>query len=98
MSKRIERLMEKFPQVFYDVSYEGNGVDQWGRNTGDGTWLYMRPGWYCASSDCGTIHEYTIAEVLRCAKAAYQDKDRWIASHPTDIEEIEKILNGDYDK
>tara|TARA_R110001606_G_scaffold16281_1_gene65761 strand:+ start:625 stop:921 length:297 start_codon:yes stop_codon:yes gene_type:complete len=92
MSKQIDRLMEKFPQVFYDVSYEGNN------EYGQGTWLYMQPGWYCESSDCGTIHEYTIAEVIRCSKCIYQNKERWIKEHPTETDEHEKMLRGDYDK
>lgn len=73
MSKQIEKLMQRRPDVFYDVSYEGNG---------DGTWLYMQPGWYCASSDCGTIHEYTIKDVLACAKHIYFDEQRWRDEHP----------------
>ena len=84
MSKQIERLMEKFPQVFYDVSYEGNN------EFGQGTWLYMRPGWYCDRGDCGTIHEYTIAEVIQDARSVYQNKERWIREHPTETDEHEK--------
>ncbi len=92
MSKQIERLMQKHPQIFYSVSYEGNGY------FGDGTWLYMRPGWYCHASDTGTIHEWTIADVLSCASRIYQDKERWIEENPTDTVEHTKIRNGDYDR
>ncbi len=92
MSKQIKKLMDRNPEIFYDVSYEGN--DEYG----DGTWLYMRPGWYCASSDCGSIHEHTIAEVLDCAKHIYQNKERWIDENPADVDEIANILAGKYDK
>ncbi len=87
MSIQITRLMKKEPQIFYDVSYED----------GDGIWLYMNPGWYCCASDTGTIHEHTVTEILWCAKNIYQDKDRWISEHPTERDEIKKILAGDYD-
>jgi hypothetical protein len=98
MSKQIEKLMAKHPNVFQSVSYEGNGIDRWGQNTGDGTWLYMEAGWYCAGSDCGSIHEYTIAEVLECWKYAYQDKQRWADEHPTNNEdEIAAMMRGDHD-
>jgi len=98
MSKQIEKLMAKHPNILYSVSYEGNGIDRWGYNTGDGTWLYMRPGWYCAGSDCGSIHEYTIAEILDCWKHAYQDKQRWADEHPTNNEdEIAAMMRGDHD-
>ena len=97
MSVQIARLMAKYPNVLYDVSYEGNGVDRFGTPTGDGTWLYMRPGWYCAASDTGSIHEYTINEVIDCWKHAYQDKERWIDEHPNEPDEAANIRAGKYD-
>jgi len=98
MSKQIEKLMAKYPQVFYEVSYEGNGFGKWGDPTGDGTWLYMRPGWYCCRADTGTIHEHTIKGVLDCAREAYQDKGRWESENPDATDEIVKMMAGDYDK
>ena len=92
MSKQIKRLMKKHPQIFYDVSYEGN--DEWG----DGTWLYMNAGWYCHLSECGTIHEYSIKEVLDCASKIYQDKEGWAKENPNDTKELAKMWAGDYDK
>lgn len=92
MSKQIARLMERYPQIFYSVSYEGNKWD------GDGTWLFMRPGWYDKRTECGTIHEYSISDVLAAAAEAFQDKDRWIADHLNEADEIEKVLRGDYDR
>lgn len=92
MSKQIKRLMDKHPEIFYDVSYEGN--DEFG----DGTWLYMQPGWYCAASDTGSIHEHSIKEVLECAKHAYQDNERWIAEHASEPDEIANIKAGKYNK
>ena len=98
MSIQIERLMKKYPQIFYDVSYEGNGIDKWGCPEGDGTWLYMKPSWYCRRSDCGTIHEYTIKDVLDAARYIYQNKARWIDENPNDTKHIQLILSGAYDR
>ena len=99
MSKQIEKIMAKHPNVFQSVSYEGNGIDSWGIPMGDGTWLYMEAGWYCGRSDTGSIHEHTIAEVIDCWKGAYQDKQRWDDEHPEECnnEEREKMWRGDYD-
>lgn len=98
MSKQIEKLIAKHPNVFQSVSYEGNGRDSYGIPYGDGTWLYMEAGWYCGRSDCGSIHEHSIAEVLDCWKHAYQDKQRWADEHPeNNEEEIAAMMRGDYD-
>lgn len=99
MSKQIQKLIEKHPNVFQSVSYEGNGRDECGIPFGDGTWLYMEAGWYCSRSDCGSIHEHTIAEVIDCWKHAYQDKQRWDDEHPQacNDEDREKMWRGDYD-
>ena len=102
MSIQIERLMKKYPQIFYDVSYEGNS--KFGVFLGDGTWvymgtwLYMTPSWYCRRSDCGTIHEYTIKDVLDAARDIYQNKVRWIDEHPEETENIQLVLSGAYDR
>ena len=90
--------MEKEPHIFYDVSYEGNGFDQEGCPLGDGTWLYMRPSWYCGRSDCGTIHEHTIRDVIDCAKNIYQDKQRWVNENSADVGEVKNVLAGKYDR
>lgn len=92
MSKQIQKLMEKYPQIFYDVSYEGNEAG------GGGTWLFMNPSWYCLRTETGSIHEHTIKEVLFAASGIWQDKARWIEEHPEDIEDIEMVLSGAYDK
>ena len=92
MSIQIERLMEKYPQIFYEVVYYDN------HENGDGTWLYMNPSWYCRATDCGIIHEWSIAEVLKCARHIYQDKDRWIEANPDATEEIKRIISGEFDK
>tara|TARA_R110001599_G_scaffold267616_1_gene468510 strand:+ start:524 stop:817 length:294 start_codon:yes stop_codon:yes gene_type:complete len=97
MSKQIERLMKKYPQIFYDVSYEGNFEFKDGE-WGDGTWLFMNAGWYCLHSECGTIHEYSIKEVLYCASRIYQDKEGWAEENPDDTETLKKMWAGDYDK
>jgi len=98
MSIQIARLMKKYPQIFYDVSYDGNGIGEYGEPLGGGTWLHMRPSWYSDScNDCGTIHEYTIKDVLFFAKRAYQDKARWIDDNPNDTKHIQLILSGAYD-
>ena len=99
MSIQIERLMKKYPQIFESVSYEGNGMDYWADvPLGDGTWLYMNPSWYCRRSDCGTIHEYTIENVLDAARYIYQNKVRWIDEHPEETENIQLVLSGAYDR
>jgi len=93
MSIQIERLMKKYPQIFTEAIYYGNREEY-----DDGTWLYMNPSWYCSSTECGAIHEWSIAAVLKCARHVYQDKDRWIEEHPNETEEIKRILNGEFDK
>jgi|19_taG_2_1085344.scaffolds.fasta_scaffold10721_3 hypothetical protein len=98
MSIQIERLMKKYPQIFYDVSYEGNGIDEYGDPLGDGTWLYMNPSWYTDSTDCGIIHEPTIKDVLFVARYIYQNKARWIDENPNDTKHIQLILSGAYDR
>jgi hypothetical protein len=93
MSIQIKRLMEKYPQVIESISFEGN------RN-GDGTWIYLFPSWYSDSTDTGTIHEYTIQEVVEQFKGIYQDKERWIAEHhhhPSEFEDHKRILSGEFD-
>jgi len=102
MSKQIERLMKKYPQVFHDVEYGGN-VNKNGdpvplQSWGSGTWLYMNPSWYCTASDSNFIHEYSIAGVLDCAKHIYQDKERWIEANPDETEDIKRMMRGDFDK
>ena len=96
MSIQIERLMKKHPQIFVGVDYDGN-IDTLHRD-GGGTWLYLSPSWYCTASDCNFIHEYSIASVLECAKHIYQDKDRWIKANPDETEDIQRMMNGEFDK
>ena len=90
MSKQIERLIKEHPEIFNDVSYEGNG------ERGDGTWLYLQPSWRYEGA--GHIHEYTIKEVLDCAKDVYQSKEDWIEENPNDLRTIAEIRAGKYDK
>lgn len=98
MSKQIDRLMAKHPEICQMVSYEGNDKDKYGDPRGDGTWLYLHPSWY-ADQDCGTIHEYTIKEVLHVFHHNIeQDKQRWIDEHPEEPDEIANIRAGKYDR
>tara|TARA_R100000951_G_scaffold87241_1_gene74981 strand:- start:324 stop:602 length:279 start_codon:yes stop_codon:yes gene_type:complete len=92
MSKQISKLMKKYPQIFYGVSYEGN------EDGGGGTWVFMNPSWYSPRAETGQIHEYTIRDVLSEARGIWQDKERWIEEHPEDIEDIGLVLSGAYDK
>ena len=104
MSIQIERLMKKYPQVFIDVEYLGNVdtiINGCIQSYGDGTWLYMSPGWYCTASDCNFIHEWSIASVLECAKHIYQNKERWIEEHSDETdssEPIQRMMSGEFDK
>lgn len=36
-------------------------------------WLYLKPGWTCRSMGCGTIHEDTVADVIRQFKTVHKD-------------------------
>jgi hypothetical protein len=87
MSKQIERVMKKHPQIFYDVSYEGS----------DGIWLYMNPSWYCSESETGCIHDYTVKDVMRCAKNIYQDKEWYMEENPDNHKAHKRIINGEFD-
>ena len=89
MSKQISRLIRQYPQIIQSVSYEGD----------DGIWLYMNPGWYCQRTDCGTIHEYTIKEVLQAFKQRKWDGKRWIDENPIgNTKEIKNIKLGKYNQ
>ena len=47
------------------------------RAHGPSVWVYMLPGWYCSSTDCGTAHEDTLSEVHTEVMTAEYDIDRW---------------------
>ena len=87
MSIQIERIMKKHPQIFYDVSYEDS----------DGIWIFMNPSWYCAWSETGCIHEWTIKDVMYCARNIFQDKQRFIEENPNDHKAHKRILSGEFD-
>tara|TARA_R100000664_G_scaffold16992_1_gene25864 strand:+ start:1254 stop:1577 length:324 start_codon:yes stop_codon:yes gene_type:complete len=87
MSKQIERVMKKHPQIFYHASYEGS----------DGIWLYMNPSWYCSESETGCIHDYTVKDVMRCVKNIYQDKEWYMEENPNDHKAHKRIINGEFD-
>lgn len=35
------------------------------RRMGDGFWIYLKTGWICASTECGTIHEDSPSKCLK---------------------------------
>ena len=39
----------------------------------DGVWIYLLPGWCCATTDMNAISEDTIGEAVACLKRAYYD-------------------------
>jgi hypothetical protein len=58
MSKQIKAMFTKYPERF----------ESWHRERHDGQndyWVYCRDPYYCPSMECGTIHEYTVGEVLQ---------------------------------
>ena len=95
LSKQIQKLLDLYPEVFQDVSYEGNGYDSWGNDRGNGTWLYLNPGW--RYDGMGLIHEHTIKDVMDAVRFIYQDRDEWIAQNPDDEDLIRDIESGKYD-
>lgn len=34
------------------------------RDTGDGIWVYLKPGWHCALSGTHTVHEWTVRDLV----------------------------------
>jgi hypothetical protein len=38
-----------------------------------GYWVGLNEGWWCSDMECGTIHEATIAEVLKMVKFIERD-------------------------
>ena len=95
LSNQIERLLDLYPEVFQGVSYEGNGYDSYGNAKGNGTWLYLNPGW--RYDGMGMIHEHTIKEVMDAVRFIYHDKDEWIVQNPDDEDLIRDIESGKYD-
>lgn len=43
-------------------------------NTGDGWWIYLAPGWWSSASECGMIHEYTVADCLKQLSTIEKDR------------------------
>jgi hypothetical protein len=39
----------------------------------DGVWIYLQPGWCCATTDMNAISEDTIEEATACLRRAYFD-------------------------
>ena len=61
MNKGMERLLKKYGDVIESIHRENNyGVDYW---------IYLKKGYICKETECGTIHEYTLKDceaMLRC--------------------------------
>jgi hypothetical protein len=58
MSKQIDRYIKANPEKFESWHTEDNnerGLDYW---------VYCREPYYCPATECGTIHEDTVAQVL----------------------------------
>tara|TARA_R100000322_G_scaffold131601_1_gene87583 strand:+ start:706 stop:1146 length:441 start_codon:yes stop_codon:yes gene_type:complete len=105
LSKQIQKLLDLYPEVFQDVSYEGNGArydrtPDKGFTVGEpferaGTWLYLQPSWFY--EDMGLIHEWSIKDVMACVKDIYQDKNQYAENYPDDKETLKEIESGKYD-
>lgn len=53
-SKKLEKLAQENPEVIQSYYFHPE----------DGHWLYLNSGWICPEMECGTIHEYTVGEVM----------------------------------
>lgn len=36
------------------------------RGSGDGVWVYLRPGWHCSETGTHAVHEDSVEAVVRC--------------------------------
>jgi len=70
----VEQVLKKDPRVLA-VSVE--------TDTGDGYWVYLKPGWFNPRSGCHLIHEWTLPRVraqlkhlvkCTCRKCTISDK------------------------
>jgi hypothetical protein len=52
-------------------------------------WASLRPGYYCTSTDTGSIHEGTLSDVAKCVKFAQFDPDRYISENPGEPRPVE---------
>lgn len=57
-SKTIDRAIANHPKVVANESWKDS----------DGYWLVLEPGYMCAFSDCHTIHEWNVKDVLDAIK------------------------------
>lgn len=54
MNKGMKRLLEKYSDIIESIHREWNyGADYW---------IYLKKGYICPSTECGTIHEYTLKD------------------------------------
>ena len=60
MSKQLQSLKEKYPDIIQDISIE--------TDTNDGYWILLLHGWFCPEMGCGTIHEYTVKACIEMFK------------------------------
>lgn len=44
-----------------------DAVDEVGKDD-DGYWVWLKTGWVCPDMECGTIHEYTVADAIAMLK------------------------------
>lgn len=61
LPKTIASLPQKYLDAISSTSDE--------RKCGDGFWIYLKDG-YISNLECGTIHEWTIADCIAELKAA----------------------------
>lgn len=54
MNKGMKRLLEKYSDIIESIHREWNyGADYW---------IYLKKNYICPSTECGTIHEYTLKD------------------------------------
>lgn len=71
MSKTLQKYVDAHPEQvesWHNENHNARGLDYW---------VYMKPGWYCARTDCGTVHEDTVKETIAALRGASYDIERW---------------------
>jgi len=65
MNKGFKKLLEKYKDIIDSYDREEN-YDAGHRDLD--YWIYLKEGYVCTGTECGTIHEYTIKDCERMLK------------------------------
>ena len=56
MKKTLQNILDKHPNKVSEVDDESA--------SGDGYWVYLKPGWICSSSETHCVHEWNMRDLL----------------------------------